>query len=139
MAAITHSKVSLERIVLESFSIKTFPDVIVEGKRVVFDVDLDRKVVKTENLRYETLCTLILAAGSKGTPIEISGTCRVISSVQSANDREILEDFANLGAVYNAIIFFRELIREITSRTERGPIILPLFDITKTGLESKNS
>ncbi len=128
--AVNPSKVRLESITLQDFRLENNPAFSGEGGVVNFVGLVDHSVEKVENLRYITTCRLTVNTEKTDTPFKISAVCKVVASVESVEHLDILSEFATVGAVFNAIVFFRELVREVTSRTSFGPVSFPLLDIT---------
>jgi hypothetical protein len=128
--AVTPSKVKLESIALQDFRLERVPSFSPENSVVNFEGSLDSKVERIGNLKCATVCQLSVNLNRMDTPFKITASCRIVASIESLDHNEILVEFANVGAVFNAIVFFRELIREVTSRTYYGPVIFPLLDIT---------
>jgi preprotein translocase subunit SecB len=126
-----HSKVFLEDVALEDFSFKDYPDFIAKGPDIQMTLAIETKIEKLENLRYLTRCALTVNANRADVPFAANAVCRVIAGVKSLDDINSLEEFAQIGAVYNAVVFLRELIRDVTSRTKRGPVLIPLIDINQ--------
>ena len=107
MPAPVPAKVKLEHIYLKQISFESIPSYSLKGKERPIEVAVRVDVKKPENLRYITVCLITVNKSLKEAPFRIRLECEVISSVQSTEDIQILKDFANVGATFNAIVFAR--------------------------------
>jgi preprotein translocase subunit SecB len=127
------SAVQLQEITLEELSFK-LREVRTIGTYSSIVITVDREVKRLANTRWVTLCTINIEG--RRSPFLLKAKCKVVYNVKSVKDKLKLESFSKTGAVFNAIVYCRELIRDLTTRAGYDPLILPLFDVRDLQNES---
>jgi len=134
MEQMKESIIRLERISLESLDFTKKAQVLqrisIPPKLLRFDVTVETLTDTTVQSRCDIS---VLSEQNQEDDFEIHLSYLIIASISDISQKEALEKFAKFGAPFNALVYARDLIANITSRAFGQPAMLPLLDIRQLG------
>jgi len=131
------SLIRLENIFLNKIEYYCHPNFEPKGPQILMKTQIQVDVKTNENLRYITRCNIFINKDEQDSPFRITLEIDVVSSIEASEHVQQLKEFAASGAVFNAIMYAREVIRDITSRSKYNQLIMPLFDISQLSQQIK--
>jgi preprotein translocase subunit SecB len=126
-----HQGIAFQRLILEKVNFEVNPDFSFGGEPLAVAMDVNADAFFSEdkkNLR-SVLTTNIALSGAEPSPMKILVAVAGYFSLEDGQSTCVLEEFAEIQAPAMLFPFMREVVANLTMRTDFPPLLLPPANI----------
>lgn len=122
-----HQGIEFQRLILEKVDFEVDPDFTFGGEplAVAMDVNADAFFSEDKKSLRSVLTTNIALSGAEPSPMKIIIAVAGYFSLEDDHNTGVLEEFAEIQAPAMLFPFIREVVANLTMRTDFPPLLLP--------------
>lgn len=126
-----HQGIAFQRLILEKVDFEVNPDFAFGGEplAVAMDVNADAFFSEDKKSLRSVLTTNIALSGAEPSPMKIIVAVAGYFSLKDDHSTSVLEEFAEIQAPALLFPFMREVVANLTMRTDFPPLLLPPANI----------
>ena len=123
------SIIKLDQISLERLTFKKKSNALRRSEIPPSSLRIGVTIFEREETYFESVCDIGIYDEDQRGDFELSLTYKISASILDPQHKEALEKFAKYGSPFNALVFAREAVADITFRAFGKSATIPLLDV----------